>query len=91
VHCLACGGGEIVEGLAEAAQEEIFATHVLQTHPHMDRKKIRETRNMYWNAFKHFSDRKGLSRNDEELFRCFDDTKNDAALFKENHGPPPHA
>jgi hypothetical protein len=26
VHCLACGGGEVIEGLAEAKAEKVFAT-----------------------------------------------------------------
>ena len=81
VHCLACGGGEVIEGLAEAKTDQVFATHILKTQPDMDRVKVRRMRNVYWNAFKHFSDRDGLPRDDEELLRSFDDTKNDAALF----------
>jgi hypothetical protein len=81
IQCLACGGGEIIEALAEAHGEEPFAMHVLETQPDMDRKAIRKLRNQYWNAFKHFSDRKGLAREDEDLFSRFDDTKNDTALF----------
>ena len=74
-------GGEIIEALAEAHGEEPFAMHVLETQPDMDRGAIRKTRNQYWNAFKHFSDRKGFAREDEDLLSRFDDTKNDAALF----------
>jgi hypothetical protein len=36
---------------------------------------------VYWNAFKHFSNRDGLPRKDEELLKDFDDIKNDVALF----------
>jgi hypothetical protein len=32
IHCLACGGGEVIEGLAELYDHETFATHILQTH-----------------------------------------------------------
>ena len=41
IQCLACGGGEVVEGLAEAHGEEPFAMHILKTQPDMDRKAIR--------------------------------------------------
>jgi hypothetical protein len=81
VHCLACGGGEVVEGLAKFHGEETFATHFLETQPNMDRIKIRVLRNRYWNAFKHFFDLKGIPREDEKLLQRFDDTQNDAALF----------
>jgi hypothetical protein len=81
VHCLACGGGEVIEGIAKASGKEVFSTHILETHPHMDRGAIRGARNQYWNAFKHFEDRKGLQRDDEELLGRFGDTINDAALY----------
>jgi hypothetical protein len=81
IQCLACGGGEIIEALAEAHGEEPFAMHILETQPDMDRRAIRKLRNQYWNAFKHFSDRKGFAREDEDLLSRFDDTKNDTALF----------
>jgi hypothetical protein len=38
-------------------------------------------RNQYWNAFKHFSDRDGFAREDEELLAQFSDINNDVALF----------
>ncbi|WOH48261.1 hypothetical protein [Bradyrhizobium sp. sBnM-33] len=81
VQCLACGGGELVEGLSAAHGEEPFAMHILKTQPDMDRKAIRRLRNQCWNAFKHFSDRQELARDDDELLRRFNDTKNDVALF----------
>ena len=81
VQCLACGGGEVVEGLAEIDGTEPFATHILATQPQMDRKEIRRKKNLYWNAFKHCSDLKGMARDDEKLLADFNDTMNDAALF----------
>ena len=81
IQCLACGGGEVVEGLAETNGEEPFAMHILKTQPVMDRKAIRRKRNQYWNAFKHFFDLKGLPREDEELLAQFSDINNDVALF----------
>jgi hypothetical protein len=81
VHCLACGGGEVVEGLAKAKGEEVFATHMLETQPHLDRDALRGIRNQYWNAFKHFDDRKGFQREDEELLHRFGDKINDGSLY----------
>lgn len=81
VHCLACGGGELIEGLAEVDNKAPFATHILKTQPQLDRGKVRRLRNQYWNAFKHFYDLKGLRREDEYLLKDFNDAKNDAALF----------
>jgi len=81
VQCLACGGGEVIEGLAETHGEEVFATHIMKTQPDMDRAAIRRLRNQYWNAFKHFFDLKQRPRDDEELLRQFNDTKNDVALY----------
>jgi hypothetical protein len=81
VHCLACGGGEVIEGLAESHDHDVFATHIMQTQPGIDRRKIRGARNQYWNAFKHFFDRKFIARDDEQLLAFFDDRQNDIALF----------
>ena len=83
IQCLACGGGEVVEGLAEVDGIEPFATHILTTQPDMDRVAIKRLRNQYWNAFKHFylDPKTKTPRDDEELLARFDDTKNDTALF----------
>src|SRR5262245_51610129 len=81
IQCLACGGGEVVEGLADAQGEEPFAMHILKHQPDMDRKAIRTRRNQYWNAFKHFFDLKGIVREDAELLARFSDVNNDVALF----------
>ncbi len=81
VHCLACGGGEVIEAVAQTQGDAIFATHIMKTQPTMDRRAIRRLRNQYWNAFKHFNDLKGLPREDEELLHRFDDKVNDMALF----------
>jgi bifunctional non-homologous end joining protein LigD len=81
IQCLACGGGEVIQALAEAHGEEPLAMHILSTQPRMDRWAVRKLRNQYWNAFKHVSDRSGLPREDEELLGRFNDTVNDAALF----------
>jgi hypothetical protein len=81
IQCLACGGGEVVEAVAEAQGNKVFATHILSTQPEMDRKEIRRLRNQYWNAFKHYSDREDIRRDDEALLANFDDTVNDVSLY----------
>ena len=82
VHALACGGGEIVEGLAEQAGFETLSTHILKTIPEGDYKKVKRIRNQYWNAIKHFYDRDGkTARDDEALMASFTDEQNDAYLF----------
>jgi len=81
VHSLACSGSEIVDDLAHHINQERFATHILETYPDLDEGNIRSLRNKYWNAFKHFGDRKGNPRNDGELFQNFSDEVNDHSLF----------
>ena len=81
IQCLACGGGEVMEGLAETQGDEPFAMQILKTQPEMDRKAVRRMKNQYWNAFKHFFDMKGIPREDEQLLAKFSDVNNDVALF----------
>lgn len=81
VHCLACGGGEVAETITERAGEESFALHALEVVPDLTRKKLREMRNRYWNAFKHAADRGGFDRKDQEIISEFNDEKNDHVLF----------
>jgi len=82
VHALACGGAEIIEGIAEHANLPTLSTHILATFPDIDRAKIVRLRNQYWNALKHFYARDNkTARDDEELMADFNDTKNDAVLF----------
>ncbi len=82
VQALACGGCEIIEGLAESADIPTLSTHILETLPDTDYREIKSLRNQYWNAIKHFymQDRK-TARQDEELLADFTDTANDAPLF----------
>jgi len=81
IQCLACGGGEVIEGLADVMGKEPFATHIMKTQPGMNRTAIRWRRNQYWNAFKHFFDQKGIPREDEEMLAKFSDVNNDVALY----------
>jgi hypothetical protein len=82
VHALACGGSEIIEGLATEANLPTLSTHILQTFPDVDMWKIRALRNQYWNTIKHYYKRdNATARNDEALMADFSDRANDAPLF----------
>lgn len=81
VHCLACGGAELIEGIATNAGLPPLSNHILKTHPNLDIRGLREMQRRYWNAFKHLSSRDGAVRDDTEILSAFDDTKNDAILF----------
>ncbi|NKM36650.1 hypothetical protein [Rhizobium laguerreae] len=82
VHSLACGGSEIVEGLAKEADLPSISTHILQTMPDIDQRKLKRLRNQHWNALKHFYEQDGKTvRDDEALMDDFTDTANDAVLF----------
>ncbi len=82
VHALACGGSEIVEGLAKHGDIPSVSTHILKTLPSIDYRKVKDLRNQFWNAFKHFHapDRKTV-RDDDALIADFTDAANDAVLF----------
>ena len=45
VQALACGGSEVIEGLATTADISTFSTHILATFPDVDIRKIRYLRN----------------------------------------------
>jgi hypothetical protein len=81
VQCLACGGGELIEAIAAINNLRPFSTHMLETVPDLDIKRIRNLQRQYWNAFKHLNERGGEPRDDDATLAAFDDTKNDAALF----------
>ncbi|MBY5320980.1 hypothetical protein [Rhizobium leguminosarum] len=82
VHSLACGGSEIVEGLAKEADLPSISTHILQTIPDIDQRKLKRLRNQHWNALKHFYEQDGKTvRDDEALMADFTDEANDAVLF----------
>lgn len=82
VHALACGGSEIIEGLANENEIPTLSSHILQTYPDIARPEVYRLKNQYWNAIKHFYARDNKSaRDDEELMAGFTDKKNDAVLF----------
>lgn len=82
VHALACGGSELIEGLAETAGLATLSKHIMGLQSDIDMRKIRGLRNQYWNAIKHFYNHTGkTAREDEELMADFSDVANDAVLF----------
>ncbi|MDE5452715.1 hypothetical protein GWE18_07485 [Bradyrhizobium sp. CSA112] len=82
VQCLACGGGELIDGIAASNNIPTFSTYMLETVPDLDIPKLRYLQRKYWNAFKHMNGRDGKQpRDDTETLAAFNDTKNDAALF----------
>ncbi|MEH2589807.1 hypothetical protein [Bradyrhizobium sp. AZCC 1721] len=81
VQCLACGGAELIDAIADVNKIRTFSTHMLETVPDLDIIKLRNLQRKYWNAFKHMTTRAGKPRDDAETLVAFDDTKNDAALF----------
>jgi hypothetical protein len=82
VQALACGGSEIMEGLADQKGIPTLSSHILKTYPDIDIREIHRLRNQYWNAIKHFytHDHK-TARDDEELMSKFSDVANDPVLF----------
>jgi hypothetical protein len=81
VQCLACGGAEMIEAVAQLQKVEMFSTHILRTMPELDIAKVRSRQRLYWNAFKHMTTRGGEVRDDTTTLAAFDDSANDAALF----------
>jgi len=82
VHALACGGSEIIEGLANHAGIPSLSTHIMKTFPDVDFGKLKRLRNQHWNAIKHFYQHDGkTARDDEALLSGFTDAANDAVLF----------
>jgi len=82
VHALACGGAEIIEGLAEHTGVPTMATLLLSQQPELDRKTFVMLRNKYWNPIKHFYERDlKTARADEELMSGFSDAKNEDVLL----------
>ena len=82
VHCLAKGGGELIEVYAKTAGAKPFVSHILETQPDLDIKALKTVQRKYWNAFKHALERHGGDeRDDDELLSSFTDEQNDVALF----------
>jgi hypothetical protein len=74
VQCLACGGGELIEAIATVNNLRPFSTHMLESMPELDLRRIRTLQRQYWNAFKHMNARDGQLRDDSETLGAFSDT-----------------
>jgi hypothetical protein len=81
VQCLACGGCEVIEAIATTENLKPFSSHILESVPDINMKRIRQLKNQYWNAFKHLTTHAGGLRDDSETLSSFNDSKNDVALF----------
>lgn len=81
VHCLAMGGGEIAEWLAEKAGAQSFKNHILDTFPDMDIREMRAIQRRKWNAFKHATTQKGEDRDDRMILDSFDPAENEHMLL----------
>ncbi|MQR98665.1 hypothetical protein [Gluconobacter aidae] len=82
VHSLACGGCEIIEGLATHEQRNSFSSQMIDANPQLTLRNFRTQRGSIWNAFKHITqlDRKTL-RDDKSILESFSDKENDAVLL----------
>src|SRR3984893_17563653 len=74
VQCLACGGCEVSEAIATAENLKPFSSHILESVPDIDMRKIRRLKNQYWNAFKHLTTHAGEVRDDFETLGSFNNT-----------------
>lgn len=71
----------MIEAIADVQNVEPLKSHMLGTVPNLDIKELRRLQRLYWNAFKHMTQRKGEMRDDAALLAAFDDRNNDATLF----------
>jgi hypothetical protein len=82
VHSLACGGCELLQGLAIVSTVSPFFNDIQTTYPDLSHGEITRLQNQYWNAFKHFyKPNKRDVRDDNEILAAFSDNRNDAPLF----------
>lgn len=81
VHCLAMGGGEIAEWLAEKAGAQPFKNHILETFPDLKMRDIRAVQRKNWNAFKHATTMNGADRDDDAILAAFDPGDNEHMIF----------
>lgn len=83
VHCLACGGAEVIEHFVSDEAGGALSTLLMQQNPGLDIGKLRKLQRLHWNAFKHATGKREGSavREDEELLLSFHDGLNDPPLF----------
>ena len=81
VHVLASGGAELAEGLAEEAGRKLIRDFTLASWPGVTEKIYYERKKYYVNAMKHFRDRNGRVRDDDEALSTFSENNNDVILW----------
>ncbi len=81
VHCLACGGGEILDAIGSHEQRPTTWQTMERLMPPDKFDAVRRQRNEYWNSFKHYTTHQGAPRNDLPQIEDFDDDLNDHFLF----------
>lgn len=82
VHTLACAGAELAESLSVAAGTtpfRFFRTN--EKGREITDQEFTRLRNLFANAFKHYSGRNGKDRQDDALLQGFSDVDNDERLF----------
>lgn len=81
VHVLASGGAELAEGLAEEAGSKPVRDSTLASWPGVTEKVYYERKKYHVNAMKHFRDRNGRVRDDDEALSSFSEENNDVILW----------
>lgn len=81
VHVLLCGGAEVAEGLASAAEKPIMRKFALASRPEMTDREYSSLRTSTWNAFKHANGWKGKPRDDRATLENFNDADHAERLF----------
>lgn len=81
VHCLACGGAEVAEGVAMLTGKSPFLESAVNA-TRLERQEIRSARTRHWNPMKHLWNQSGNVRaGDLPLLQDFKDEYNDGVLF----------
>lgn len=81
VHCLACGGAEVAEGVAMLTGKSPFLESAMEAIQ-LKKEEIRSARTKHWNPMKHLWNRSGNVRTgDLLLLQDFKDEYNDGVLF----------
>ena len=82
VHCLACGGAEVLEIVAKHREIQSFSDDILYAHSHLSPRALKAARNKVWNGLKHATKHNGdLRFDDVALLSAFKDPSNDPILF----------
>ena len=83
VHCLVCGGCEVIENFVPPEAGGPLVNLLLASNPGLTLAKLRGMQREHWNAFKHATGRGAGSdfRDDEAILASFSDEANEVPLF----------